>query len=623
MAKKKTKKFGTEAAKILQLVIHSLYTNKDIFLRELVSNASDACDKLRFSAQQNAELLEDDSELRITLQINEKARTITIADNGIGMDEAELIDNLGTIAKSGTQGFFDALEKDGKKPDVSLIGQFGVGFYSAFMVADKVEVFTRKAGTDESFKWESAGEGEYTIGTAEAQPRGTKIVLHLRVNADEYLKKFKLQHIVKTYSDHISIPVVYIPHPDGDDLKKDEQQFNSGTAIWMRPKSEISDAQYQEFYKAVSHQVDAPFMRLHGKAEGAIEYNYLLFLPTIKPFDLYHPDRMRRVKLFVKRVFIAEENIEVIPRYLRFIRGIIDSEDLPLNVSRETLQANPIIEKIRAAVTKKILSELKKKAEKEPEEYAKFWANFGPVVKEGLCEGLENQEQIMQICRFFSTKLDGLTSLDEYVARMKDEQKEIYYLSGENLDAMKDSPQLEGFEKRGLEVLLFADSVDDFWIQVGHKYKEFNFKSVTAADIDLSMDSADEKVEDSAETKTLLNLFRETLGGKVKDVKISKKLDSSPVCLAVGAGDMSMRMERFLRDQKQIPQDMPITAKILEINPNHSLIKSIESKGDSPEMRDLISLLFDQAMIAEGETVSDIKAFSQRLSHFLEKALVA
>jgi len=614
MAKKKTKKFGTETAKILQLVIHSLYANKDIFLRELISNASDACDKLRFSAQQNAELLGDDSELKITLQIDEKARTITITDNGIGMNEAELIDNLGTIAKSGTQAFFDSLEKDGKKPDVNLIGQFGVGFYSAFMVASSVEVFTKKAGTEESFKWESAGEGEYTIETADSQPRGTKIILHLRESEDAYLKKFKLQHIVKTYSDHISIPVIF--------LGEKEEQLNSGTAIWMRPKSEISGEQYQEFYKAVSHQVDKPFMRLHGKAEGTIEYSYLLFVPTMKPFDLFHPDRMRRVKLFVKRVFIAEENIDVIPRYLRFIRGIIDSEDLPLNVSRETLQANPIIEKIRAAITKKILSELKKKAQKEPEEYAKFWNNFGPVIKEGLCEGMENREQLLEVCRFNSTKSDVLIALDEYVARMKDDQKEIYYLSGEHLDAMRNSPQIEGFEKRGIEVLLFNDSVDDFWVQVGHEYKGKQFKSVTRADIELE-ETAEEKTEEKGDFVTLLELFKTELGDKVKDVRISKKLDSSPVCLAVAAGDLDMRMERFLRDQKQIPEGAPLTAKILEINPHHKLIESLNKKGDTPEVRDLINLLFDQAMISEGENVSDIKAFSQRLSHFLEKALAA
>ena len=363
-------------------------------------------------------------------------------------------------------------------------------------------------------------------------------------------------------------------------------------------------------------------MRLHGKAEGVVEYNYLLFIPTIKPFDLYHPDRMRRVKLFVKRVFIAEENIEVIPRYLRFIRGVIDSEDLPLNVSRETLQANPVVEKIRGAVTKKVLSELKKKADKEPEEFAKFWASFGPVVKEGLCEGLENQEKLLEVCRFNSTKSDALVSLDEYVERMKSEQKEIYFLSGENLDSMRNSPQIEGFEKRGIEVLLFNDSVDDFWIQVGHKYKDVEFKSVTRADIDLE-ETEEEKAEDSGDHATLVELFKAELGDKVKDVKVSKKLDSSPVCLAVAAGDMEMRMERFLRDQKQLPQDAPITAKILEINPTHKLIEAIEAKGDTVEVRDLINLLFDQAMIAEGENVNDIKAFSSRMSHFLEKALVA
>ncbi|PIR31761.1 MAG: molecular chaperone HtpG [Alphaproteobacteria bacterium CG11_big_fil_rev_8_21_14_0_20_44_7] len=610
---KKTRKFGTETAKILQLVIHSLYTNKDIFLRELISNASDACDKLRFAAQSDAALLGDEPELKISLSVDKDKRTITIADNGIGMNEAELAENLGTIAKSGTQGFLEQLSGD-KKQDLSLIGQFGVGFYSSFMVAEKVVVHSRKAGEGQGYVWESKGEGEYKIGEASNVSRGTSITLHLRADEDTYLDKFRLQHIVKTYSDHVATPVIFT-----DEEGKDEQ-FNSGTALWMRPKSEISDEQYQEFYKAIAHQIDEPFLRLHGKAEGVMEYNYLLFIPNTKPFDLFHPDRMRRVKLYVRRVFIAEEGVEIIPRYLRFLRGIVDSEDLPLNVSRETLQSNPLLERIRGSLTKKILSELKKKSEKDAENYEKFWNNFGAVLKEGLCESLENREQILEVCKFRSTESDNLTNLDEYIARAPEGQKEIYYLSGEDVAAMRESAQLEGFKKRGIEVLLFTDNVDDFWVQAGHEYKGKEFKSVTRSDIDLAGEGEETDAQDEKDNDDLVELFKKELGDKVKDVRISKKLESSPVCLTVAEGDMDIRMERFLREQQQLPHG---STKILEINPNHTLIKSIASAKANADIGDLINLLYDQALIQEGEKLGDIKGFSTRLAKFLEKALVA
>lgn len=617
-SRKKKRKFGAETSKVLKLVIHSLYKNKDIFLRELVSNSSDACDKLRFEAQKDSKLTGDDTDLKIIIKADKEARTMSISDNGIGMDEEDLINNLGTIARSGTQEFIDKL---GKEDDSSnLIGQFGVGFYSSFMVADKVEVISRKAGEKQAYKWVSQGDGDFTVEETEKETRGTTITLYMREDQDDYLDKFRLQHIVKTYSDHVSIPIIYV-NDNPEPHEEAEEQFNTGTAIWMRQKSEITEEQYNEFYKTIAHQVDEPFLRLHGRAEGIIEYNYLLFIPTTKPFDLYHPDRMRRLKLFVRRVFIAEDNIDVIPRYLRFMRGVVDSEDLPLNVSRETLQENPVIDKIRTSLTKKILGELKKKAEKKPEEYELFWKNFGPVLKEGLCESLENREQILGVCKFNSTNDEKLTSLDEYIERVGEEQKEIYYLSGENLEAMRNSPQLEGFTKRGLEVLLFTDSVDDFWIQAGHKYKDKEFKSVTRSDIDLGADEKSEDEDnktDSEELNKLIEHFKTELGESVKDVRVSKKLESSPVCLAIGEGDMDIKMERFLLEQKQLPQG---SAKILEINPSHALINRMSEMTDMQEVGDLIHLLFDQALIQEGESISDIKAFSDRLNKFLGKAV--
>lgn len=618
MSKKQTLQFETETAKILKLVIHSLYANKDIFLRELISNASDACDKLRFEAQQNPDLIGDE-ELKIWISFDEKAKTLTIRDNGIGMNRNELIENLGTIAKSGTQSFFDQLEK-GQKVDANLIGQFGVGFYSSFMVSDLVTVKSLRAGEKLGHVWESAGEGEFSVEEADDTTRGTEITLQLRDDEGEFLDKHRLKHIITTYSDHISVPIYLV------DENLEEEKVNSGAAIWRKPKSEVNEEEYQEFYKAVAHQVDTPFLTLHGKAEGMIEYNYLIYVPSVKPFDLYNPDRMRRLKLYVKRVFIAEDQVDIIPRYLRFVRGVVDSEDLPLNVSRETLQANPLISKIKSAISNKILSEFKKAAANDKEGYEKFWQNFGPVVKEGLCEELEGRDKILEICRFHTSRNEELTSLDDYIDRMKDGQNEIYYLSGDNLETLKDSPQIEGFKKRGIEVLLFNDSVDNFWVQVGAEYKEKQFKSVTRADIDLEdLDTAEEGEEKKVKKPTkkveeLVGLFKAELGEKVRDVKISHKLESAPVCLAIAEGDMDMGMERFLRDQKQIPQG---SAKILEVNPNHKLIKTLSKAEDNKETRDLINLLFAQALVIEGEDVTDIKGFSERMNYFLSKALAA
>lgn len=629
MTAKETRQFGAEVGKVLHLMINSLYTNKDIFLRELISNASDACDKLRYEALTKPELTKDDADLKIRLYIDKETRVLTIADNGIGMNHEDLIENLGTIARSGTQNFLESLSGDTKK-DTQLIGQFGVGFYSSFMVADKVVVTSRKAGEDQAWVWTSDGQGEFTIEESPSPAsRGTSIALHLREGEDSYLDKIHLKYVVNTYSDHISLPIVFI----NEELENKEVVFNSASALWAKPKSEISDEQYNQFFKNVSHLSGEPWLTLHNKVEGTIEYTSLLFIPSSKPFDLFHPDRKTTVKLYVKRVFITEDNTRLLPSYLRFVKGIVDSEDLPLNISRETLQHNSMVDKIRASLTKKILSELKSKSKKEPLEYEKFWENFGAALKEGLCEGMENKTQILETCRFYTSQFPNqLTSLDEYISRMKDGQKHIYYLIGDSIEGLKNSPQLEGFAKRGVEVVLMTDTVDDFWVNVVPEYKEKELKSVTRSDIDLDGDNTKEQEEakdDASETtdsdtiNTLVAKIKLTLGDKIADVQVSKKLTESPVCLAVKDGAMDIRMERFLIDQKQLHS---ASAKILEINAKHPVITKLaadlENSADA-ECEDTIHLLYDQACIVEGQTITDPSAFSQRLSSVLKKALLA
>ncbi len=616
-------KFSAEISKVLQLMIHSLYTNKDIFLRELISNASDACDKLRYEALTHTDVLGDDGEFQVNILINKDKKTVTVADNGVGMTREELIANLGTIAKSGTQEFLSKLSGDGKK-DLPLIGQFGVGFYASFMVADKVTVDSKHAGTNESWTWESEGLGEFTIATAEKAGRGTSITLHLKEGSQEYVDKFRLRHIVQTYSDHISFPISIT------DEEGNTEVVNTASALWMRNKSDITPEQYKEFYHHVAHLPDSPWATLHNRAEGKLEYTSLLFIPSSKPFDLFHPDRKRRVKLYVKRVFITEENIDVVPQYLRFLRGIIDSEDLPLNISRETLQNNPLLTKIKDSVVKRVLSELKKRSESEPEEYNAFWQNFGPVLKEGLCEATTPREQILDACLFYSTETDSFTTLDAYIARMKPEQKEIFYLTGERIEALRSSPQLEGFAKRGVEVLLLCDHVDDFWVNVVFEHKGKQLKSVTRSDIDLdSVSPVAEKPKDDAaksegDLAALCERIKIILGDMVSDVRTTNKLTQSAVCLAVREGAMDFRLERFLVEQKQLAT---ASAKILEINPDHTIIRSLATKlhdsAAAKDIEDVTWLLLDQARILEGEEISDPAGFMRRLQSFVEKSLAA
>ena len=629
--------FDVEVGKILNLMINSLYTNKDVALRELVSNASDACDKLRYLAVQNPELAKD--ELKISITTDKAKKLLTISDNGIGMNRDDLIQNLGTIARSGTENFLKSLTGDNQK-DVQLIGQFGVGFYSSFMIANKVEVISRKFDDEKTWRWESEGAGKFSIsefvevgdsGMAQGHPlqHGTQIILHLKDDASDFLDRFHIKHVVQTYSDHINFKIEFIP--ENLEAGAKVEILNSASALWTRPASEITAEQYQNFFKHISHLPGEPFMVIHNKIEGMISYTNLLFVPSTKPFDLFHPDRKTAVKLYVKKVFISED-LGLVPACMRFMRGLIDSDDLPLNISRENLQHSAVLEKIRKSVVGKILSELKKKASESEEEYLKFWNNFGAVLKEGLCDSSEFRERILEICRFYSSKSpDKFISLAEYLDRVKPGQDKLYFLTGESVEKIKSSPQLEIFLKKDVEVLFLTDAVDEFWVTVALPYKAANsqweLQSINRHDVDLknvdvATDSAAEKSEENEEIKDvtssqfdgLIKFIKEVLGDKIKDVRISKKLTDSPVCLAVDAGSMDIRLERFLLEQKQIQAG---TSKIFEINPSNSIIKNLnENCGDETkksEVSDAIFTLFDLACIIEDEPIKDAKDFSRRI----------
>ncbi|MCF8493976.1 MAG: molecular chaperone HtpG [Rickettsiaceae bacterium] len=613
------RKFDAEIGKVLNLMIHSLYTNKEIFMRELISNSSDACDKLRYLSQTDSRLLDSNSEFKIVVSVDKDARTLTVRDTGIGMNRDDLNENLGTIARSGTQRFIDQLSGDNKK-DSNLIGQFGVGFYSSFMVADEITVTSRKAGEDKAYTWHSDGQGEYTVSDTDREfARGTEVVLHVKAEEENFIDHFRIKHIIKSYSDHVAVPIYFI------DQNGHENQVNSSSAIWTRLKSEISDEQYKEFYKSVSHAPDDPWLTMHNHNEGAVEFTNLLFVPSSKTFDLFHPDRKCRVKLYIKRVFIGDENIDLIPQYLRFLRGVVDSDDLPLNVSRETLQHNATIDKIKKSITKKVLAELKKQKETNFDKYQEFWNNFGGALKEGLCEVTSDHEKLLEVCIFRSALHDKMISLDDYLASCEGDDKTIYYLSGDNPEKLRNNPQIEGFLSKNIDVLLFTDTVDDFWVNVNSNYKEAEIKSVTRSDIDLNnaTDVKEDKDSDKPVEKgyeALVKYFKESLGTLVKEVKISKKLASTPACLAVADGSMDIRMERYLIEQKQL---VGASAKILEINPTYHIIKKIsleiDDKNKHEQNKDLIHLLYDQACIIEGEPVYDVSAFSKRLNSLFEK----
>ena len=616
--------FQAEVSRLLDIVAHSLYSEKEVFLRELVSNASDACDRLRYAALTQSELSADDSNLKVRLIADKEARTLTVVDNGIGMNREDLVENLGTIARSGTAAFMRQLTGDSKK-DVSLIGQFGVGFYSAFMVADQVEVLTRKAGEAQGWRWLSDGKGEFTIGEAEGDlPRGTRVTLHLREGDDEYLDEHRLSGIVRKYSDHIAIPILF---GEGDDAKA----LNSASALWMRSKNEITPEQYTEFYHHVGHSFDNPWLTIHWRAEGAIEYTNLLYVPASRPFDLFDPKRAHRVKLYVKRVFITEGAEGLVPPYLRFLKGVVDTEDLPLNISREMLQHNPMLAKIRAGITRRVLGELSKKAKDEESaaEYNNFWENFGAVLKEGLYEDYEHRDELLKLLRFRSTFGDGLVSLEDYIGRMKEGQDAIYTISGDDVDTLLRSPQIEGFRAKGVEVLLLTDPVDEFWVPSVGQYNDKKFKSVTRGGADLGKiqggeDKPEAEKPAEGDVGSLIALFKLTLADAVKDVRPSERLTDSPVCLVADETDMDLHLERLLKQHKQL--GMGESKRILELNPGHPLIKRLTDRArtagaSDADLAEVAWLLLDQARIVEGEVLPDPAAFARRLSAMMEKGL--
>jgi molecular chaperone HtpG len=616
-----TLSFQAEVSRLLHLMVHSVYSEKEIFLRELISNASDACDRLRYQALTEPHLLGDDAGLEVVISFDKQARTLTVADNGIGMDRDELIANLGTIARSGTSAFVDQLSGDAAK-DVSLIGKFGVGFYSAFMVAERVDVTSRKAGADLAWRWTSDGLGAFEVAPADKAGRGTEIVLHLRKGEDEWLEPARLKRVVKTYSDHIALPVKLRTGAEATET------LNEAAALWTRPKSEITEQQYAEFYRHVGHAFDAPWATFHFKAEGKIEYTGLLFVPEERPFDLFDPRRQHRVKLYVRRVFITDDCEGLLPGYLRFLKGVVDTQDLPLNISREMLQNNPLIAKIRQAITKRVLTELEKRAEKDAEGYAKFWSNFGAVLKEGIYEDGERREQLLKLARFRTTKSGGdLVSLADYVVRMKPNQTAIYTITGDDVDTIRRSPQLEGFAARDVEVLLLSDAVDDFWLSTADGFDGKPFRSVTRGGADLdaiapaeNAAEPDDGVRD-AEIGTLVALLKQTLGEAIADVRPSSRLTDSAVCLVAADGALDMHLARMLRSQRA--EGLPPTPRVLEINPRHALVRGLARDAAQPgaadRLADAAHLLLDQARIVEGEPLPDPAGFSHRLAAMMAK----
>jgi molecular chaperone HtpG len=618
--------FEAEVSRLLHMMVHSVYSDREIFLRELISNASDACDKLRYAGVTDAVLLKDNGEFGITITVDPEAKTMVIDDNGIGMNRDDLVENLGTIARSGTANFVDQLTGDSKK-DVQLIGQFGVGFYSVFMVADQVEVHTRKAGDDTGWLWSSKGEGSYEIGEKAKEKTGTQITLNLKTDAEEFMEKFRLQSIVTKYSDHIAVPIT-LAIKGGDEADAEPKIVNEGSAIWTRSKSDLTEEQYTEFYRHVGGGFDEPAMTLHYKAEGMQEYTVLLFVPTQQPMDLFDPARKNRVKLYVKRVFISDDSADLLPGWLRFMRGVVDSQDLPLNISREMLQNNPTLTKMSKAITKRILSEFEKLAKKDEEKFLKLWTEFGPVIKEGIYEDNERRETILNLSRFHSTTVEGWTTLADYVSRMKDKQSAIYYITGTDAKAVAKSPQLEGFRARGIEVLLMSDAVDDFWLQMARDFEGKPFKSITHGGSDLK-DIADEKEADSKAEKasdgdmtTLTTLMKEVLGDKVSDVRTTDRLTDTSACLVASETGMDMHMERILKAHNQLDS---MTAKVLEVNPSHPLMvklaKKAAEKGSVDTLSDSVWLVLDQAKILEGDPLDDASAFARRLASAMEQGL--
>ncbi|MFZ0467966.1 MAG: molecular chaperone HtpG [Thiogranum sp.] len=617
---KETLEFQTEVRQLLQLMIHSLYSNKEIFLRELISNASDACDKLRFEALSNDALYEGDSDLKIRISFDKDARTVTVSDNGIGMSREEVMDNIGTIAKSGTRQFFESLTGD-QSQDVELIGQFGVGFYSSFIVADKVSLTTRRAdaAADEAVQWVSDGEGSYTLESVSRDSRGTDVVLHLREGEDEFLEPYRLRSIVNRYSEHISLPIEMASQEEG---KEDEfETVNSASALWKMPKKDISDDEYKEFYKHVAHDFGEPMTWSHNQVEGTQSYTSLLYIPAHAPFDLWDRDRRHGIKLYVRRVFIMDDAENLMPQYLRFVRGLVDSDDLPLNVSREILQKNKFIDSIRAASVKKVLGLLETMARDEPEKYGEFWAQYGRVMKEGPAEDFSNRERIAKLLRFASTHNDTdaqNVSLEDYVGRMQDGQEKIYYITADSFAAAKNSPHLEVFRKKNIEVLLLHDRVDEWMVSHFTEFDGKQLVSVAKGDLDLGKlqdkdeEAAAKKIED--EYKDLVKRVQDALGEDVKEVRVSHRLTDSPSCLVLDTHEMPIHLQQVM---KQAGHELPVSKPILEINPEHVLVARLNQVQDEARFGDWSRLLLEQAMLSEGAQLEDPVAFVKRMNSLL------
>ncbi|MCY4220897.1 MAG: molecular chaperone HtpG [Thiotrichales bacterium] len=629
---KETHGFQTEVRKLLDLMIHSLYSNKEIFLRELISNASDAADKLRFDALSDDALYEGDGELGVRISFDADSRTVSVRDNGIGMTREEIASNLGTIARSGTRQFFEALTGDAAK-DTQLIGQFGVGFYSSFIVADRVVVTSRRAGrpASEGVRWESSGEGEFTVETADVEPRGTEVVLHLRDGEDEFLDRWRLRNIVRKYSDHVSIPIL-MPgegkadaEADDDDVDsntgevetKDEETINAATALWTRNKSELGDDDYNGFYKHVAHDFEDPLAWIHSRVEGTLEYSLLLFIPARAPFDLWDRNVRRGVKLYVRRIFIMDDAEHLMPAYLRFVRGVIDSADLPLNISREILQENRRIQSIRTGAVKRVLDLLGGMAKDDSEKYAKFWEHFGRVLKEGVVEDGRNREQVAKLLRFASTHgADDAqsVSLDDYVSRMKEGQKGIYYITADSYRTARHSPHLEVFDKHGLEVLLLADPIDEWLVMHLTEYEDKPLVSVMKGELDLGeIASGDDapKEEADGDHAPVLERFREALSGRIKDVRVTRRLSTSPACLVSEEFEMSRHLERIL---DAAGQSVDSARPILEINPDHPMVTRLAAETEASRQTDWAHLIFDQALLSEGGRLEDAAAFVRRMN---------
>ncbi|MDH3608961.1 MAG: molecular chaperone HtpG [Gammaproteobacteria bacterium] len=622
--KRETLQFETEVSQLLHLMIHSLYSNKEIFLREIISNASDACDKLRFEAISDGSLLSDDADLKIQVEFDKDDRTVTIRDNGVGMSRDEVVNNIGTIAKSGTKEFLDQLTGDQSK-DSHLIGQFGVGFYSAFIVADKVTLRTRRSGFEkgQAVQWESEGTGSYTLEEITKDNRGTEVILHLKKDEDEFLSGWRLRSIISTYSDHVPLPIEMREENDKGEVTAKWETVNKASALWVRPKSEITDDEYKEFYKHVGHDFADPLLWTHNRVEGKMEYISLLYIPSQAPFDLFDQNPKHGVKLYVQRVFIMDDAEKLLPRYLRFVRGVIDSNDLPLNISREILQSNKVIDKIRSGSVKKILGLLEALAKNESDKYQEFWNVFGKVLKEGPGEDFGNKEKIAKLLRFASTHQDSdaqTVSLDDYIARMKPEQEKIYFITADNYAAAKNSPHLEIFKDKGIEVLLLSDRVDEWLMSHLNEYAEKSFASVAKGELDLdklaSEEDKKERKKAEKEAKELIKRIKKVLDDKVEDVRVSHRLTSSPACIVLSEHDMALYMQHLM---KQAGHDMPQTKPVLEINPTHALVQRMENEQAEDRFEDWARILFDQAILAEGGQLEDPATFVNRLNQMINE----